>query len=134
MLLAQTDQVLLSDKRLAARIDVEEHAELLALLDDAVDLLKRQVHLVAVLRRPAARAVKVAGTRRVKKNSPRHIAAVLRARGFLALSADQGRVHEEVLKQRRKTSAVDAANDSERKVSPVGVLVFHHRPAEVVTL
>lgn len=48
MLLTDPDQVFLPHQRLIAGIDVHVNARFFALLDDAVDLLKGQVQLVAV--------------------------------------------------------------------------------------
>ena len=52
-------------------------AELCALGQHAVHLLKGEVLLVAVLRRPAARAAHIAGARRVHEDDPRDVAVIL---------------------------------------------------------
>ena len=61
VLFAKLQDVCLADERLAAREHVEVYAKLLALRDNAVQVLKAQIQLVTILRSPAASAVQVAG-------------------------------------------------------------------------
>ena len=70
VLVAQGNQVILAHHGLAAGVDIDVNAQILALGDDIVDLVKGQVELVAVLRRPAAHAVEVAGGGGVQQNGP----------------------------------------------------------------
>lgn len=81
--LAEPDEVVLSHQRLTARVDVDVNTEFLALADDGVDLVVAQVELVAILRRPATRAVQVASARGIEQDGPGDVAAVLLAHLFL---------------------------------------------------
>ena len=83
VLFAELQDVCLADKRLAACEHVKVYAKLLALRDDAVQVLEAQVQLVSILGRPAASAVQVAGGGRIHQDQPRDIAAV-----FLTVCAD----------------------------------------------
>ncbi len=97
MLLAQGDQVLFADQWLAAGVDVHVDPKGLALLDDGVDLVKGQVQLVAVLSRPAAGAVEIAGAGGVQKDGPGDVAVVLRPELLLDGPADDVGIEEKVL-------------------------------------
>ena len=77
VLFAQAEDVCLAHERLAAGEETGVGAERCALGQHAVHLLKGQVLLVAVLRRPAARAAHIAGARRVHEDDPRDIAVIL---------------------------------------------------------
>ena len=79
MRLTELDEVVLAHQRLAACVDVDVDAELLALADDGVDLVIAQVELVAVLRGPATRAVQVTGARGIEQDGPGDVAAILLA-------------------------------------------------------
>ena len=79
VLLGQLQDVGLADQRLAAGEHVEVHAQLLALRDDLVHIVKAQVVLVAVLAGPAAHAVHVAGGGGVEQDQPGDVALVLDA-------------------------------------------------------
>ncbi len=83
VLLAEPDEVSFAHERLAAGVDEDVRAELLALVDDGVDVVIAQVELVAVLCRPAARAMQVAGGGGVEQDGPGNVALV-----FLAVLAD----------------------------------------------
>ena len=96
VLFTKADQVLLAYQRLTASVDVHVDAQLLTLLDNAVDLLVGQVQLVAVLSGPAAGAVEVAGTGGVQKNGPWNIAAIFLAALLLLGPSNQGGVDKEV--------------------------------------
>ena len=76
VLFAQTENVRLAHERLAAGEETGVGAERCALGQHAVHLLEGQVLLVAVLRRPAARAAHIAGARRVHEDDPRDVAVV----------------------------------------------------------
>ena len=76
VLFGQLQDVLLAHQRLAAGEHIQVHAQLLALGDDLVHVLKAQVVLVAVLAGPAAHAVHIAGGGRVKQDQPRDVALV----------------------------------------------------------
>ena len=97
--LADLDEVMLAHERLAARVDVHVGAELLALCHDRVDVLERQVLLVAVLRGPAAGAVQVAGARGVQQDRPGDVSLVLLARPLLDGPGQQVAVDEQGLQQ-----------------------------------
>ena len=77
VLFAQAEDVRLAHERLAAGEETGVGAERCALGQHAVHLLEGQVLLVAVLRRPAARAAHIAGARRVHEDDPRDIAVIL---------------------------------------------------------
>ena len=79
VLLGQLQDVGLADQRLAPGEHVEVHAQLLALRDDLVHIVKAQVVLVAVLAGPAAHAVHVAGGGGVEQDQPGDVALVLDA-------------------------------------------------------
>ena len=121
VLLAETDEVALAHERLSAAEQVEEHAQFLALRDDGVQLLEREVEPVAILGRPAARAVQVAGARRVDEHGPGHVAAVLGCRRVLAAQAQQAGVHEEVLDHLLANAAVHVGPQAFQKHHPVVV-------------
>ena len=76
VLFAQAEDVCLTHERFAAGEEAGVGAELCALGQHAVHLLKGEVLLVAVLRRPAARAAHIAGARRVHEDDPRDVAVV----------------------------------------------------------
>ena len=97
MLLAQTDDVLLPDKRLAAGVDVHVDSELFPLTDEIVDLLEGEVQLVAVLCRPASGAVKIAGGSGIQQHRPWDVAVVLLTQILLDLPSLQVDVEEEVV-------------------------------------
>ena len=101
MLLAQLDEVVLTDQRLAARVDIHVDAELFTLLDDGIDVLVAQVEPVAVVGSPAALAMQVAGAGRVEQNCPGDVALVLGAQLVLlcpALDVDvEVEVHQDVV-------------------------------------
>ena len=96
MLLAQSDDILFSHQRLAAREQIEVDAHLLALADDVVKLFKAQIQLVAVLGGPAAHTVQVAGGSGVEQNGPGDVAVVLGAELFFLLPTDEVGVDKEV--------------------------------------
>ena len=96
MLLTQADDVGLAHHGLAAGVDVHVNAHFLALADDVVALIVGQVELVAVLRRPAAGAVQVAGGGRVQEDGPGDVAAVFFAVLLLNGPAHQVDVDKEV--------------------------------------
>ena len=77
VLFAQAEDVCLAHERFAAGEEAGVGAELCALGQHTVHLLKGEVLLVAVLRRPAARAAHIAGARRVHEDDPRDIAVIL---------------------------------------------------------
>ena len=94
--LAQPDDVLFAHQRLAAGVEEEVAAQVVGLADDAVYLLVGQVELVAVLGRPAAGAVQVAGGGGVEQNGPGDVAAVLFGVALLLLVAKEAGVEAEV--------------------------------------
>ena len=114
VLLAQPDEVVLADQRLAARVDVHVDAKLFALLDDGVDVLVAQVEPVAVVGSPAALAVQVAGAGRVEQDCPGDVALVLGTQLVLlcpALDVDaEVEVHQDVVEHVR-IELVERAHD-----------------------
>ena len=99
VLLAQGDDVLFADERLAAGEDVHIGAQALALRHDGVQLLQRQVEAVAVLGGPAAGAVHVAGRGGVQQDGPGHVAALAGGRLILGGAAEQAGVQDEILEE-----------------------------------
>ena len=97
VLFAQAHEVLLAHERLAAGVDVNVGAEFLALADDGIDLVVRELDAVPVFRRPATGAVQVAGARGVEQDGPGHVAAQLLAVGFLHGPGQEVAVDEERL-------------------------------------
>jgi len=79
MLFGQLKHVLLAHQRLAAGQHIQIHAQLLALRNDLIHVLKAEVVLVAVLACPAAHAVHIAGRGGVEQNQPRDVALILDA-------------------------------------------------------
>ena len=79
VLFCQLEHVLLAHQRLAAGQHIQIHAQLLALRNDLVHILKAEVVLVAVLACPAAHAVHIAGRGGVEQNQPRDVALVFDA-------------------------------------------------------
>ena len=122
MLVADGDQILLANERLAAGVDVHVHAQFLALRDDRIDLVKRQVQAVAVFRRPAAGAVQVAGGSRVEQDRPRNVAAILLAVFLLLRPADDVGVEEEVHERRLEHFRIGILHDVHDEM--VHVVVF----------
>ena len=79
VLFCQLEHVLLAHQRLAAGQHIQVHAQLLALRNDLVHILKAEVVLVAVLACPAAHAVHIAGRGGVEQNQPGDVALVFDA-------------------------------------------------------
>ena len=79
MLFCQLEHVLLAHQRLAAGQHIQVNAQLFALRNDLIHILKAEVILVAVLAGPAAHAVHIAGRGGVEQNQPRDVALVLDA-------------------------------------------------------
>jgi hypothetical protein len=93
VLLGKAEDVRLAHERLAAGEHEEVGAQGLGLGDEAVHLVVGQVEGVAVVGRPAAHAVLVAGARGVKEDDPGHVALVLlRVGRGLAQAAERGLV------------------------------------------
>lgn len=74
VLLANANQVAFAHHRLAAGVDVDMGAKLTSLVDDRADVVIAQVERMPVLSSPTARAVQVAGARRVEQDRPRNVA------------------------------------------------------------
>ena len=77
VLFAQADDILLPQQRLAAGKETGVGAQRLGLCQHPIHLLKGQALLVAVLRRPAAGAVHIAGGGGVHEDDPGNVALVL---------------------------------------------------------
>ncbi len=118
--------LLLTHQRLAAGVDVQIDAQLLALGDDAVDLLKGQIELIAVLPRPAAGAVQVAGGGGVQQDGPGNIAVVLLAQFLLLGPAHQVCIDKEVVEYRLEHTGVGLGPDLLNELVPTGVFVVNY--------
>ena len=79
VLLGQLEDISLAHQRLTAGEHVQINAQLLALGNDLVHILKAEVVLVAILASPAAHAMHVAGRSGVEQNQPRNVALILHA-------------------------------------------------------
>ena len=75
--LGQLEDISLTHQRLAAGQHVQVHAQLLALGNDLVHILKAEVILVTVFTGPAAHAVHIAGGSGVEQDQPGDVALVL---------------------------------------------------------
>ena len=73
---AEVYQVFFADQRFSACVDVHIDAHLFALTDDVVDFIEGQIQFVAVFSSPASRAVQIAGTGGIEKNSPRDVTVI----------------------------------------------------------
>ena len=96
MLFADFYEIFLPDKRFSAGVNVEVNTKLFALSDDVIDLIVRQIQLVAILCRPAACAVKIAGTCRIKKDRPRDVAVIFFPVLFKHRPSGQVGINEEI--------------------------------------
>ena len=126
VLLAQGDQVLLAHQRLAAGVDVQVDAQLLALSNDGVNLIKGQVELVAVLRRPTAGAMQITGGGGIQQDGPGNVAAVLLAQFLLLGPAHQVCIDKEVVEYRLEHTGVGLGPDLLNELVPTGVLVVNY--------
>ena len=126
VLVAQGDQVVPAHHRLPAGIDVDVHSQLLTLGDDAVNLVKAQVQLVAVFRRPTAGAVQVAGRGGIQQNGPGDVAAVFRPGLLLFLPSDQVAVQNEIFKKGPTYPIVDVCPHALDEPVPVVVGILYH--------
>ena len=79
VLLGQLEDISLTHQRLAAGQHVQVYAQLLALGNDLVHILKAEVVLVAILASPAAHAMHIAGRSGVEQDQPGDVALVLHA-------------------------------------------------------
>ena len=94
-------------------------AQLLALPDDAVQLLIGEVELAAVLRRPAAGAVQVAGGGGVDEHRPGDVAIVLLLKRFVDVGFQEGAVDGEIFKHRPARAVVHVIPQAHHKSVPV---------------
>ena len=76
MLLAETDDIILSDQRFTACKKISVNTELLAFGDDLIHHFVGKIHFITVFRRPAACAVQIARGRWIHQNDPWNIASV----------------------------------------------------------
>ena len=125
MLFAKPYKVVFPNKRLAARIDIDIRSKLLALADYAVQLIKGKVQLVAVFRRPAARAMQIAGGGGVHKYCPRYVAAVFFLIGYRYGRAYEGGVYYRALYQCAALPVVNIRPQAFYQIIPVAVLVLY---------
>ena len=127
VVLADLNDVILAHERLAAGVNIHIRAHGRTLVDDVVDLIKAQVELVAVGRRPAARAVQVAAGSRIQQDCPRHIAAILFADFGLLLAADQGCAHDEAGKEALDHLVVHRVQHAHDELIPVALRIVERR-------
>ncbi len=126
VLAADLDEVFLAYQRFAAGVDVEVYAHFLALSDDGVDLVKAQVQLVAVLRRPAAGAVQVARGGGVQQDDPRDVAVVLLAVFLLDGPAQNVGIEDEVGEEGLQLIPVHVVEQVQDELVHVVGGVLHH--------
>ena len=126
VLAADLDEVFFAHQRFAARVDVEVHAHFLALSDDGVDLVKAQVQLVAVLRRPAAGAVQVARGGGIQQDDPGDVAVVLLAVFLLDGPAQNVGVEDEVGEEGLQLIPVHIVEQVQDELVHVVGGVLHH--------
>ena len=131
VLLTQADDVVLADKRLAAGQHVEIDAELLALRDQIIHLLKRQIEAATVFRRPASGAVQVARRGRVEQNQPRNVAFIDLTVVADGLGAVQERLKSQIERGHLEDMRVDLVDDPVDVLCPfvlrIGQIVLRRR-------
>ena len=125
MFLAKLYDIRFADQRLAAGVDVDIGPQTLALLYDAVQFVEGQIQLIAVFRRPAAGAMKVAGAGGVHEDCPWHVALVLVLHTHGLGSADQGPIHNRSLHQLPALASVDVGPKALYQFGPVVVGIGH---------
>mgnify|MGYP000382244779 FL=1 len=101
MLLGQLEDISLTHQRLAAGQHVQVHAQLLALGNDLVHILKAEVILVTVFTGPAAHAVHIAGGSGIEQDQPGDVALILHA----VLADGLGAAEESLVAQIQRHSA-----------------------------
>ena len=99
MLLTQSNDILFAHQRFAAGKNVHIGAQFLALGDDGIQFFQGQVQAVAVLCRPAAGAVHIAGRGGVQQDSPGHVAVFLAGNFVLAGTALQAGIDDKVAEE-----------------------------------
>ena len=122
VLLAQLQDIGLTNQRLTAGEDVHIGAQLLALGDDGVQLLEGQVQPVAVLGRPAAGAVHIAGAGGVQQDGPGHVAVLSPGNLLLSGTALQAGIDDEVAEKRLPHTGIQGI-DLHDQVIPVVFLL-----------
>ena len=126
MLLAQPDDVLLANQRLATGVDIHVDAQRLALTDDVIDFLIGQVQLVAIFRGPATGTVQVAGRGGVQQDGPGNIAVELLPCLFLDRPADDIGVQKEIFKGGLEHVVVNVVKHLHDQPVHIAVRVFQH--------
>ena len=124
--LAEPDDVLFAHERLAAGEEVDVGAHALGLRDDAVHLLIREVHVVAVLGGPAAGAVQVAGARRTHEDGPGNVAVVFFFKPPGRLESNHPGIDDEVFKDPAAHARVYVREEAQQQLVPVVVPVAYH--------
>ena len=114
MLTAKTKNIVLSDKRFAAREHIKMRSKLNALIYDIINFIICEIEFMAVFRCPAAFAIHVTCTCRVNEHQPRNVALV-----FFTICPDGSR-------------SVEACTENERQkhffeIIPVDILKQIHR-------
>ena len=120
--LAELDEVGLAHERLTARVDEDVRPELVCLVDDRVDVVIAQVELMAVLRRPATRAMQVAGARGVEQHGPGDVALVFLACFLLLVPGNKVCLGQEALEQTRGDIRVKIGNAADELIPVVALL------------
>lgn len=96
--------------------------------EDVLQLRVAEVEPIAVLRRPAARAVQAAGGGGVDEHRPGDVAVVLAAQLVVPLALQERAVPGEVLKERAPRAGVDVVPEAQDEAVPVVVRVRQAPP------
>ena len=126
MLLAQTDDIVLSHQRFSADEQINIGSQLHPLLHDTVHFFIGQVHMVSILRRPASRTLQVTGTGGIQKNRPWNIAVIFLPVLFLSLIAEQASVDDKIFKNPVSHSRIDIRPQAHHQLMPVIILLHNH--------
>ena len=92
-------KVFFANERFSTGIDEHVAAELICLLDDGINVLKRKIVFVAVFCSPAACAAKVTCRCGIKKNCPRYIAVVFLRCNILLFTSLKAGIYHEILEE-----------------------------------
>ena len=134
VLFAQADDILLPQQRLAAGKEAGVGTQCLGLCQHPIHLLKGQALLVAVLRRPAAGAVHIAGGGRVHQDEPRHVDAVLGGVLLRRLVAPEAALIGHVGQEGLEDVGIVLPDEPLGVVRPLPVGVLRHHPQRLIGL
>ena len=124
MLLSQSQDVLFTDQRLAARQKIEINAQLGSLGDNTVHVFIGQVVFMAVGAGPAADAVHVTGGGRVEKDQPRNVAVVDRTVLADHFGAAEKGLETKIQKSRLCDIGIGFVNDAVDHLEPAVFGIF----------